>query len=95
MAVYTTKFSLNDTAYLVDPSTLRMISGVVGAIYIHDINASNIEIDYSLRFSGTGIPTSIASKTRYAEDDLYFLEEARLQAITLLNNRTTEIESYR
>ena len=89
MSSYTTKFSLNDTAYFVDSTTLNVVSGTVRSIYVIDNYLTPTEIAYSLSFSGN----YSRSKTKYTEDELYYLAEAKAQVLVLLAQRTSDIES--
>jgi hypothetical protein len=91
MSSYTTKFSLNDTAYFVDSVSLNVVSGVVSAVYITHTTMATAIIAYGLTFP----TTSTRSRTKYNETDLYYLEEAKAQALELLSQRTSDIESLR
>ena len=87
MATYTTKFALHDTAYFVDTTSLTILSGRVVDVYIHDVYPATL-ISYRLVFNEEG-----KNKTKYAESELFYLEEAKQTLSSILNDRQTEVES--
>lgn len=93
MASYTTKFSINDTAYLVDATSLNIVPAIISTIYLnHAVGNANPVIAYGVTFSNSSL---VIRQTKYAESDLMYLEEAKAKAVELLNQRTAEIESLR
>jgi hypothetical protein len=91
MASYTTKFSVNDTAYVVDSSTMNVYPGTIVAIYLnHFVSSSAPTIAYEIKFFNESI---IVRKSKYNESELYYVEEAKATLIELLNQRTADTES--
>ncbi len=93
MASYDTKFSLNDTAYLVDTAALNVVPATVTCVYLnHAAGQADPSIAYGVAFYNT---TGIIRKTKYDESDLMYLEEAKSAVVDLLNQRTSDIESLK
>jgi hypothetical protein len=86
MSNYVTKFSLNDTAYIVDKDTVNVIPAVIIAINVAENLMAPAKISYQVRYV-----SDYAGRSQYAESDLYFVAEAKAAVIQLLSERSAEI----
>ena len=93
MASYTTKFSINDTAYLIDVEALNIIPVRINIVYLnHAAGAAEPTIAYSVVFSSS---SATVRPSKYDESALMYLEEAKVKTLELLNQRTSDIESLK
>ena len=86
MGQYNTKFNLNDTAYFVDSNSLNIVSGIITDVYIHHSQVIVPLVAYILRFTNV-----IQNKTKYNENELFYLEEAKTEVSNLLSKRESDI----
>ena len=93
MASYTTKFSINETAYLIDADALNIVAVRIATVYLnHAAGTADASIAYSVAFPSTAMT---ARSSRYDEASLMYLEEAKAKVLELINQRTSDIESLK
>jgi hypothetical protein len=90
MASYTTKFSLNDTVYIVDRDSLNIFPATIISISLSENLISPTKIAYYVRFIN-----DFAGRNQYNEDELYFVEEAKAILVQLLSERSADIANLR
>ena len=86
MAIYNTKFSINDTAYYVDTSILLPVPCTIVSIDISDTVLSIPSINYRVNFL-----IDYAGSSRINEVNLNTLAEAKAILTTLVSQKTTDI----
>lgn len=88
MSTYTTKFSINDTAYFVDSRELDIIPMTIIGIYITETPLPPSLISYHVRFV-----KDYAGSSKYNESNLMYLEEAKAKLAILLSERQVQISN--
>lgn len=93
MADYTTKFSLRETAYLLNKAQLDLIPVVITDIYVHMSSSSGSVsvITYKAKYATPNTP----GKTVFRESELFYLEQGKAEIQKSLSDRAAVIEGLR
>ena len=105
MSAYTTKFSVNDTAYYIKHA--NVVSVVISDIFIHDFFGSGMNmvnsssainpplISYKVTHSvnSSGVGSSISGQSVFKESELLYLNEATTELQQILNEKLTNLQA--
>lgn len=92
MSAYTSKFNLNDTAYIVNADLLTLQTVVITDIRVRESLSLPASVPgYLVTYRGR----TDSSQKEYNESDLYFLDEAKVALEVLLAQKTSAFRSLR